>query len=48
MEEWALAEIETTEEKNKRTRNGRLAVILSFVWWVVSIGGIIFVINAQS
>ncbi|MGI9422347.1 MAG: hypothetical protein ACR2PA_04080 [Hyphomicrobiaceae bacterium] len=43
-----MTDTETSEEKDRRLRNGRMAIILSFAWWIVSIGGIIYVINAQS
>ena len=36
---------ETADLRSKRIRNGRIAVILSVAWWVISIGGIIYVIN---
>ena len=48
MEDCTVSDIETQEEKSKRTRAGQMAIILSLAWWVVSIGGIIYVINAQS
>ena len=43
-----LSEAETPEEKSRRIRNGRIAVILAFAWWIVSVGGVITVINMQS
>ncbi len=36
---------ETADQRNTRIRNGRIAAILCVAWWIVSIGGIIFVIN---
>jgi hypothetical protein len=39
---------ETQEQINRRRRNWWLATVLSFAWWVVSIGGVITVIIAQS
>ena len=48
LEESELTDTETSEEKERRLRSGRMAIILSFAWWIVSIGGIIYVINAQT
>jgi len=39
---------ESEADKSRRIRNGRMALILSIAWWVISIGGIITVINLQS
>ena len=39
---------ETEEARNLRIRKARLAVLVSFAWWIVSIGGIIYVINASA
>ena len=38
---------ETDDDRRKRARNGRLAITLSLAWWVISIGGIIYVINTS-
>lgn len=39
---------ETADQRTHRVRKGRLAIFLSIAWWVVSIGGIIYVINTTS
>lgn len=39
---------ETDEQKSKRVRTGMIVAIVSVCWWVISIGGIIWTINAQS
>ena len=36
---------ETAQQRSARIRNGRLAMLASIGWWVLSIGGIILVIN---
>lgn len=36
------------EEINRRSRQGKLAGALAIVWWIASIGGIIWVINANA
>ena len=36
---------ETSEERSKRIRNGRIVATVSVAWWIISIGGIIYVIN---
>lgn len=39
---------ETDQQKSQRIRNGRVAIALSLAWWIASIGGIIYVINATA
>ena len=36
---------ETADQRSKRIRNGRLAILLSVAWWIASVGGVIYVIN---
>lgn len=36
---------ETSAKRSARIRNGRIAMIASFSWWILTIGGIIFMIN---
>jgi hypothetical protein len=36
---------ETADETSRRLRNGKITAFLALAWWVVSIGGIIYVIN---
>jgi len=36
------------EELSRRSRMGKLVGIDSVIWWVVAIGGIIWVINANA
>lgn len=36
---------ETEEERAVRVRKGRLAMLLSIAFWIVSAGGIILLIN---
>ena len=43
-----MSEVETPEEKSRRQRNGKIAAVLAFAWWIVSVGGVITVINLQS
>jgi hypothetical protein len=38
----------TEEEFNSRTRSGRLVAIACIAWWVATVGGIIWVINANA
>ena len=38
----------TDEEMNNRARTGRLVAIACVAWWVVTVGGIIWVINANA
>ncbi len=38
----------TEEELNSRARSGRLVAIACITWWIVTIGGIIWVINANA
>ncbi|MFY0613738.1 MAG: hypothetical protein JXQ99_19560 [Hyphomicrobiaceae bacterium] len=44
MEEQMVSE----EEINRRSRQGKLAGALAIIWWIASIGGIIWVINANA
>ena len=43
-----MSEVETPAERNRRVRNGRIAMFVAFTWWIVSVGGVITVINMQS
>ena len=43
-----MSEVETPEEQNRRVRNGRIAMFVALAWWIVSVGGVITVINMQS
>lgn len=36
---------ETSAEQNSRIRTGRLVALACIVWWIASIGGVIFVLN---
>lgn len=36
---------ETSDELRRRMRNGYITAIIAVGWWVVSIGGIIYVLN---
>jgi hypothetical protein len=36
------------QEANSRQRTGRLVAITSIVWWIATIGGVIWVINANA
>lgn len=36
------------EELNRRHRQGRIVATAAVVWWIASIGGIIWVINANA
>ncbi len=38
----------TEEELNSRARSGRLVAIACIAWWVATVGGIIWVINANA
>ena len=38
----------TEEELNARTRSGRLVAIACLAWWIATVGGIIWVINANA
>ena len=38
---------ETDGESNSRVRTGRIVALLCIAWWVVSVGGIILVINTS-
>ncbi len=39
---------ETEEERSQRQRKGRIVAIASILWWVATIGGVIWVINANA
>ena len=39
---------ETPEMRSQRIRKAQIAIIVSFAWWIVSIGGIIYVINVSA
>ena len=39
---------ETEQDTNSRQRTGRIVAILCVLWWIASIGGVIFVINSSS
>lgn len=39
---------ETDEERSRRQRTGKIAAAVAVSWWVASIGGIIYVINATA
>ena len=36
------------EELKRRAMQGKLAATLTIIWWVASVGGIIWVINANA
>ncbi len=36
---------ETSEELSRRIRNGKITATLAIVWWIASIGGVLYVIN---
>ncbi len=36
---------ETAEQKVRRIRNGRITIFLALAWWILSVGGVIYVIN---
>ena len=38
---------ETSQETAGRLRAGRTVAMVSIVWWIATIGGIIWVINAN-
>lgn len=38
---------ETDGESNGRVRTGRIVAMLCIAWWVLSVGGIILVINTS-
>ena len=37
--------VETDQERDVRIRNGRIALVLCIVYWIVTVGGIIMTIN---
>lgn len=39
---------ESEEQKPQRQRTGKIAAAVAISWWVASIGGIIYVINATT
>ena len=39
---------ESDEARSRRQRNGKIAAAVAISWWVASIGGIIYVINATA
>ncbi len=39
---------ETDDQAAKRMRKGRIVAIMCIAWWIASIGGIIYVINASA
>lgn len=39
---------ETDDQRSRRQRTGKIAAAIAVSWWVASIGGIIYVINATS
>ena len=41
-------EKQTEEELNRRARSGRLDAIACIAWWIATVGGIIWVINANA
>jgi hypothetical protein len=38
----------TEEERSNRMRTGRIVAAVSIAWWIATIGGIIWVINANA
>lgn len=40
-----MSTTETDQQRGARNRGGRIAVILSFAFWIFSAGGIILMIN---
>lgn len=36
------------EELSRRARQGKMAATLAIIWWIASVGGIIWVINANA
>ena len=39
---------ETEEMRSQRIRKAQIAIFVSVAWWIISIGGIIYVINASA
>lgn len=38
-------ERETSNELARRMRNGKITAVIAVGWWIISIGGIIYVLN---
>jgi len=36
---------ETADQAARRVRNGKITAVLAVTWWVVAIGGILWVLN---